>query len=301
MEGASRTGPRWALALGWSVLAAAALASACTPYIGTTASSYLRRVKTDPDPNIRYLAYAKLSQPGCYDSIDQQKEAVKILLTKLDQGKEPVASRAVIISTIGELGDRSARDVMVRMASDPEPVLRVQACRALGKVGKPEDATVLARVMTVDTLEDCRIAAIEAIGELKPTDPRITQMLIAGMRHEDPATRLASLKALRRVTGKNLSTDALAWQKAFPADGDAVQAASAKPSPDEATAPPAKPVYPPWPVAPRSIAAAEADLKPRPGSKPTAAPVVDTGRPSGTGQGSYPTSNPNLPSSPATP
>ena len=44
---------------------------------------------------------------------------------------------------------------------DAEGVVRVQACLALGKVGLPEDATVLARVMTLDVLEDCRIAAIE--------------------------------------------------------------------------------------------------------------------------------------------
>ena len=91
----------------------------------------------------------------------------------------------------------------------------MQACRALGKVGRPEDATVLARVMTVDTLEDCRIAAIEGLGELKANDPRIMQVLVAGMEHDDPAIRLASLKALRSITGMDRGVDPAAWRDAL--------------------------------------------------------------------------------------
>ena len=85
----------------------------------------------------------------------------------------------------------------MKATSDAEGVVRVQACLALGKVGLPEDATVLARVMTVDVLEDCRIAAIEGLGELKSTDPRILEVLVNGMEHDDPAIRLASVKSLR--------------------------------------------------------------------------------------------------------
>ena len=35
--------------------------------------------------------------------------------------------------------------------------------------------------MTVDKLEDCRIAAIEGLGLLKASDPRIYQVLLNGM------------------------------------------------------------------------------------------------------------------------
>ena len=36
--------------------------------------------------------YVKLAQPRAYDSPEQKAEAVKLLLSKLDQGKEPVAA-----------------------------------------------------------------------------------------------------------------------------------------------------------------------------------------------------------------
>ena len=88
--------------------------------------------------------------------------------------------------------------------ANAEPMLKVEAYRALGKVGTPEDAMTLARIMNTDPLEDCRIAAIEGIGALKAQDPRIYHVLIEGMEHEDPAIRLESYRALKKITGKDL-------------------------------------------------------------------------------------------------
>ncbi|MEA2633087.1 MAG: hypothetical protein QOE66_3306, partial [Chloroflexota bacterium] len=135
--------------------------------------------------------------------------------------------RAVICRTLGELREPSAREPLIKAVNDPEGLVRVQACRALGKVGKPEDATILARVMTVDTLEDCRIAAIEGLGELKAKDARIMQILVMGMDHDDPAIRLASLEALRNITGLDRGVDPAAWR-----DAVLPQAASALPAAD---------------------------------------------------------------------
>jgi HEAT repeat protein len=230
MEGALPARPRCPIA--WAVLSAtlatAAAQPGCSPYIGTTAASFLRRVKEDPDPNVRYIAYAKLGSPNVYDTPAQKAEAVQTLISKLEKGREPVASRAAIIHSLGELRDPAARQAVLNAANDPEPVIRVQACVALGKVGKTEDATILARVMTTDMLEDCRIAAIEALGVLKPDDPRITRVLVNGMLQNDPATRLASLNALRQITGRDLGVDPEPWQKLLEDPGDTAIAGKSK-------------------------------------------------------------------------
>src|SRR3954451_12883736 len=196
---------------GWLSVTVLALSLAgpagCSQFIGTTAQSYLMKIRDSPDPNIRYLAYAKLASPACYDNPGQKTEAVKTLVQKLEGAQEPTASRAVICRTLGELRDPSAREALLKAVNDPEGLVRVQACRALGKVGNPEDATTLARVMTLDNLEDCRISAIEGLGELKTKDQRIMQVLVAGMEHDDPAIRLASLGALRKITGLDRGVD----------------------------------------------------------------------------------------------
>jgi hypothetical protein len=200
-------------------LAALALSSAwfvgCAGFQGTTAASFLRNIREDPDPNVRFISYQKLASPQCYDSAEQKAEAVRVLIAKFEEGHEPIATRALICKTLGTLGDPAARGMMLKAVSDSEGLIRAQACRALGRVGKPEDATILTRVMTVDTLEDCRIAAIEALGTMKARDPRIAEVLVGGLEHDDPAVRLASLEALRSITGKDVGTEAEDWQKYF--------------------------------------------------------------------------------------
>jgi HEAT repeat protein len=192
-----------------------AACAGCSTYIGTTPKSFLRHVRSNPDPNIRYIAYSKLGHADLYDDPDDKAQAVETLVAKLDEGREPVAIRAVIIRTLGELRDRRARNAIARVANNAnaEPMLKVEAYRALGKVGKAEDAMMLVRIMNTDPLEDCRIAAIEGIGSLKAQDPRIFHVLLEGMEHEDPAIRLESYRSLKKITGKDLGNLPKDWRR----------------------------------------------------------------------------------------
>ena len=187
----------------------------CSTFQGTTAASFLHKIRDDPDPNVRYQAYHNLASPRCYENDQQKAEAVRILIEKLEAGKEPIATRAVICRTLGELRDPAARQTLIKAIGDTEGGVRVLACRALGKVGTPEDAILLSRVMTVDNLEDCRIAAIEGMSELRTRDPRILDVLLDGMDHDDPAFRLASVQALRKITAQDHGVELAAWRKAL--------------------------------------------------------------------------------------
>jgi HEAT repeat protein len=193
---------------------AAAMFGGCSSYIGTTYQSFLKNAKENTDPNIRYVAYAKLGSLSIYENDSQKAEAVKMLAAKFEEGDEPIAVRAVIIRSLGNLRDRRARNVVAKAINDTDnAVIRVEACRALGKVGLPEDATTLARIMTIDKLEDCRIAAIEGIAFLKPNSPRIYGMLVDGMENDDPAIRFECLRALRATTSKDYGVQATAWRR----------------------------------------------------------------------------------------
>jgi HEAT repeat protein len=193
-------------------LAALAMAG-CAGVTGTTASSFLRQARENRDPNVRYQAYDKLGWPNSYDNDEQKIDAVRVLSAALEGEKEPVATRAVICHSLGKIGRPEARQALLQAVDDPEPLVREEACRALGQVGRPEDATVLARVMTVDTSGDCRIAAIEGLAALKVADPRIETLLVDGMEHRDPGIRLASVRALRTITGQDLGIEPGPWRK----------------------------------------------------------------------------------------
>jgi len=201
-----RAAARWVVAL-------AACATGCSTYVGTTARSFLGHVRNNPDPNVRYIAYSKLASKDAYDDDEQRREAVKTLIEKYKAGNEPLAIRAIICRTLGELGDPAAREVLLKAVHHQDPVVKVEACRALGKVGLQEDATVLAQTMTLDNLEDARIAAIEGLADLKPEDPRVLKVLLDAMEHDDPAIRLASLNALRKIEGQDLGTDVADWRR----------------------------------------------------------------------------------------
>ena len=180
---------------------------------GTTAASFLRTVEESKDPNARYTAYNDLASPRCYDDESQKTRAAQILTAKLRGGKEPIATRAVICRTLGMLRKPEAREVILAATNDEDALVRAEACRALGRVGRSEDATILARVMTIDVSAECRVAAIESMGDLKSPDKRITQFLVSGMEHDEPAIRVASWHALQSITGKDLGVDAIEWKK----------------------------------------------------------------------------------------
>lgn len=214
--------------------------SGCASGLGTTASSAMRVVRESPDPNLRHRAYMRLAEKDRYVREDQYAEAAALLVGRLQSGKEPVASRAAICRTLGELGRPEGREGLLAVIGDENPIIRAEACRALGKIGKPEDASELSRVMAADHSGECRIAAIEALGELRESDPRVEQMLVEGMKNEDPAVRLAALRSLRTLTGENLGVDPEPWAEHVDARLAAVNAAEpavVQPPPDAAPAP----------------------------------------------------------------
>ncbi len=239
------------------LLVVCALAVAgCTTWVGSTSKSFLDHVRKDPDPNVRYVAYAKLANPRAYDCPEEKDEAVGVLMEKYEKGHEPIATRAMICRTLGELRDPRAHDLLVKAVSSSEAVIKIESCRALGKVGRSEDATILAQVMTLDNLEDARIAAIEGLAGLKTKDPRIYQLLVENMDHEDPAIRLASLNTLRKLTGKDHGTNPADWRREL------------KPILDSAV-----------PAAPSGPAAAGIKARPTPAATATAASASATRTP----------------------
>jgi len=238
MDGASISKSRCCRLISILWVVPLACGAGCTPYIGTTYQSFLRQVRENPDPNIRYVAYAKLGSPRLYDNVLEKSEAVQTLIAKFQEGKEPIAVRAAIVRSLGNLGDRRARAVVLKAANDNDnAVIRVEACRALGKVGLPEDATLLARIMMIDKLEDCRIAAIESLGTLKAEDPRIYQILLDGMDHDDPAIRLECLHALREITHKDLGVDPAAWRRDLEPKIASMTSSAKKPGPPQEATP----------------------------------------------------------------
>jgi hypothetical protein len=205
-------------------IALAACLAGCGPYLGTTSASFLRNVEKNPDPNIRYLAYSKLASSKAYDTDEQREKAASILAHNLQQGREPTATRAMICRTLGAIGRKSALPALRMAVNDEESLVRAEACLALGKIGEPEDSLILARVMVTDNYVESRVAAIDALGLLKPKDPRVLAMLIENMARDEQVDgakkgirskvglTFATRQALTAITGKDYGDDFKKWK-----------------------------------------------------------------------------------------
>ena len=188
-----------------------AIVAGCAGSMGTTARSMLTSVRDSKDPNARYQAYVKLGKPRTYDNTEQMVESIAELSKRLADGKEPPISRAVICRSLGDLKRPEARAALLKALDDEDDEVRAEAARAIGKVGQPEDAVLLARMMAIDTTHNGRVAAAEGLANLNPKDPRIMISLSENLNNDDPAIRLASYRALKQITGADPGTDANAW------------------------------------------------------------------------------------------
>ena len=190
-----------------------AIVSGCAGSMGTTARSVVASVRDRKDPNARYQAYVKLGKTRTYDNTEQMVESIAELSKRLADGKEPPISRAVICRSLGDLKRPEARTALLKALDDEDDEVRAEAARAIGKVGQPEDAVLLARMMAIDTTHNGRVAAAEGLTNLKPKDPRIMISLSENLNNDDPAIRLASYRALKQITGADPGTDANAWHE----------------------------------------------------------------------------------------
>lgn len=222
---------------GLAALAAVAASAGCQGAGWSRSATVLaHELRANPNPNERFRDYEKLVQSVRRASNESKAQAVRILVDGLEPGREPMATRAVICRGLGEIGGPDSRAALVKVVQETErpertkpglmaamedeslrlereAMVRAEACRALGKVGQPEDATLLTRIMVADTVNDCRIAAIDGLGDLRANDPRVFRVLIGGMESEDPAVRLASHQSLCKATGKDLGLESKPWNE----------------------------------------------------------------------------------------
>ena len=84
-----------------------------------TRASCVKRART-PTPTSGTSPMPSSARLSLYEDQAQKDEAVKIMIAKLEDGQEPIAIRAAIIRSLGNLGDRRARKVILRGVKDTD-------------------------------------------------------------------------------------------------------------------------------------------------------------------------------------
>ena len=90
----------------------------------------------DPHPEIREAAARALGWAG-------NVEAVPVLRERVEAEGEPMAVKAAAVRSLGVIGDRSVRPLVVSLSNDPDPKVREAAVwgLALGALAEPADRT----------------------------------------------------------------------------------------------------------------------------------------------------------------
>lgn len=153
----------------------------------------LVRLLSDPLPPVRIAAAVSLGRLRAFDAV----EALKKTLEDRD-----ASVRAFAVGSLLEVGvpyDSVAASV-THLSNDKEPAIRTAIARALGHAsGQNKDPALDALlVLVTDTLPRVRMAALKSLGRLTGKDG--IQLLKQGLHDEDDAVRTTAGGALLHIS-----------------------------------------------------------------------------------------------------
>ena len=140
---------------------------------------------------------------------DQQKTALD--LTKRYESENDPLLRRELIYALGSFPDPYVAPGLRAAMSDPDPFVRVEACRAWGRRSSAEAMRVLANAIEMDESVDVRQAAIQNIKRFE--HPDAVRALAGALRERDPALQLLAMQSLKGASGKDLGNDVRTWDE----------------------------------------------------------------------------------------
>jgi HEAT repeat protein len=140
-------------------------------------------VLKDPLPEIRAAAARALGWPG-------NNDAVPALRERIETPGEAAVVRAAAVGSLGRIGDRAVRALVITATSDPDMSVRTAALASVtfGSLADPADRTAyLMRVAEDRALEaQLRAAAVRALGSVKAEG--VVESLTRILEHEPRMT-----------------------------------------------------------------------------------------------------------------
>ncbi|TWU42433.1 HEAT repeat domain-containing protein [Novipirellula artificiosorum] len=127
----------------------------------------------------------------------------------MENDQSPEMRRLAILAS-GKMSSATEAVPLIEMGLDDDSMkVRMEACRALGRIDDAQSSQMLAATYGSETNQDVRHAAIESLSQHK--NPTSVNSLRLALDDRNPATRDLTMQSLRDVTGKDLGGDAEAW------------------------------------------------------------------------------------------
>jgi len=143
------------------------------------------------------------------DSQDQ-RDRTDQLARQIQIEPDPLI-REAIIETISRFRTPLSGQVLTAGLNDTDEAVRLACCRALGARGESASITSLAAVLQKEESIDVRLAAAEALGNIK--SPEAVQALVVALDDRDPAMQYVGVQSMRSITGKDYGGNVQAWRQ----------------------------------------------------------------------------------------
>ncbi|MFG0261748.1 MAG: HEAT repeat domain-containing protein [Novipirellula sp. JB048] len=130
-------------------------------------------------------------------------------LQQILENDDSAEMRRIAVLASGKIKS-SRRLALIEQGLDDDSVkVRMEACRALGRVDDEQAARLLAAMVGKESNRDVRHAAIESLAQ--HDNAVAVNSLRLALSDRNPATQDLTLQSLRRVTGKDFGNDPEIW------------------------------------------------------------------------------------------
>ena len=130
-------------------------------------------------------------------------------LQQILENDQSAEMRRLAVLASGNLTSTDAISLVEKGLDDDSVKVRMEACRALGKIDSTDSSRLLASMVGKESNQDVRHSAISALA--KHNSQVSIDSLKLALADRNPATRDLTVKALRGVTGKEIGNDPEAW------------------------------------------------------------------------------------------
>jgi len=138
----------------------------------------------------------------------EQQALLADLARRIQSERDPLV-REAIVDSVARFPMPLADQVLQAGLTDSDSGVRQHCCQALGQRGLSTCVPALARLAKEDEEFDVRVAATQALGQLK--SPEAVQALAVALEARDPALQYAGVEAMRSATGRDLGGDVKAY------------------------------------------------------------------------------------------
>jgi HEAT repeats len=194
-------------ALAASVIALAGCQSVWTPNMWPFPE---REHTTYTTPKMRVDAVAEFGMRSTGVDSPEQREITDQLARQIQIEPDPLVRQSVV-RAISEFRTPMAQQVLEAGLADQDEMVRVACCEELGSRGENNSVASLANALRTDKDLDVRLAATEALGNIKT--PEAIQALTAALDDRDPALQYVGVQSMKSITGKDYGPDVQSWRQ----------------------------------------------------------------------------------------